>query len=419
MNARLQKANDLADRARIPFADGCWRVPSQSSNRKYTIIVDEQDAVCDCPHFELHGEPCKHIMAVRLYAERQASGSEQSTDCVHPSPKVPRPTYPQDWPNYNAAQVGEQWHFQDLLADLCRTVEEPRRTGRGRRPIPLCDQVYAATTKVYSLFSARRFMCPFEEARERGHVSRLMHFNTVLHALENTALTPILQRLIQQSSLPLRAVETTFAPDSSGFCTSRFVRWFDVKYGVTKEAAEWVKGHLMTGVRTNIVTAVEILDKYAPDSPQFPKLLKTTAETFPIHEVDADKAYTAVDNFEIVAAPGGTLYAPFTSKMTGAAGGVFERMFLHFLRFREDYLTHYHQRSNVESTFSAIKRKFGDSVRSKGDVAMKNEVLCKILCHNLTYCISAWYELGIEPLFTCNPACTKNQEPAQILRLPR
>jgi transposase len=31
----------------------------------------------------------------------------------------------------------------------------------------------------------------------------------------------------------------------------------------------------------------------------------------------------------------------------------------------DEFMQHYHKRSNVESAFSAIKRKFGDSVRSK------------------------------------------------------
>jgi hypothetical protein len=34
----------------------------------------------------------------------------------------------------------------------------------------------------------------------------------------------------------------------------------------------------------------------------------------------------------------------------------------------------YHKRSNVESTFSAVKRKFGDSVMSRSDAGMVNEV---------------------------------------------
>ena len=55
----------------------------------------------------------------------------------------------------------------------------------------------------------------------------------------------------------------------------------------------------------------------------------------------------------------------------------------HFYQFhRDDFLSHYHKRCNVESTFSMIKAKFRDHVRSKTDVAMVNEVLCKIICHN-------------------------------------
>jgi hypothetical protein len=72
----------------------------------------------------------------------------------------------------------------------------------------------------------------------------------------------------------------------------------------------------------------------------------------------------------------------------------------------------------VESTFSAIKRKFGDSVMSKTDVAMVNEVLCKLLCHNLTCLIQEQETLGIVPIFW------KDEEAAgadvlPVHRLPR
>jgi len=74
-------------------------------------------------------------------------------------------------------------------------------------------------------------------------------------------------------------------------------------------------------------------------------------------------------------------------------------MFHYFAFNRQEFLGHYHKRSNVESTFSMIKAKFRDHVRSKTDVAMTNEVLCKILCHNICCLIQAMYELGIEPTF--------------------
>jgi hypothetical protein len=62
-------------------------------------------------------------------------------------------------------------------------------------------------------------------------------------------------------------------------------------------------------------------------------------------------------------------------------------------------MAHYHKRSNVESTFSAIKRKFGADVVSKNPNAMVAEVLCKIICHNLTCLIQEQEALGIVPVF--------------------
>ncbi len=96
---------------------------------------------------------------------------------------------------------------------------------------------------------------------------------------------------------------------------------------------------------------------------------------------------------------GGTGYIAFKSNATGACGGLFEKMLGYFRFQREEFLGHYHKRSNVESTLSAVKRKFGDSVMSRTDSAMVNEVLCKFLCHNLTRLIQEQETLGIVPVF--------------------
>lgn len=62
-------------------------------------------------------------------------------------------------------------------------------------------------------------------------------------------------------------------------------------------------------------------------------------------------------------------------------------------------MQHYHKRSNVETTFSMIKAKFGERVRSKTERAQINEALLKVLCHNVCVVIQSIYELGIEPAF--------------------
>ena len=107
------------------------------------------------------------------------------------------------------------------------------------------------------------------------------------------------------------------------------------------------------------------------------------------------QAHLSLENTDAITNAGGTPYIAIKSKTTGMIGGSFEAMYHSFCLNRDAYLTHYHKRSNVESTMNMMKAKFGDSVRSKTDVAMTNEALCKVLCHNLCCLISAIYELGL------------------------
>lgn len=89
-------------------------------------------------------------------------------------------------------------------------------------------------------------------------------------------------------------------------------------------------------------------------------------------------------NLEIIADRGINSFIPFKSSNTKAKYPSARNKAFHFFNLhRDNFLQRYHARSNVESTFSAIKRKFGDSMKAKNDLAMRNEVLAKILCHNL------------------------------------
>jgi transposase len=404
MDAREQRGLVIAATANITKAQrGAYFVPSQSrSATKYRVEPDFPR--CDCPDFMEMGLTCKHLYAVRFVVEREknADGTATVTETLTVSHTVEKKkTYKQDWPKYNAAQSVEKDRLQELLFELCQGVTEPERTGRGRKPHTHRDSIFAMVFKVYATFSARRFSSDLREAHERGYLSRPIPGMKTTAFMEDAAFTPILEEMIRTSSLPLRAVETDFAIDSSGFGSSRFDRWFDEKWGVPRRKAVWVKCHIGCGVKTNIVTAVRILDKDSADSPQFVPLVKETANGgFTIGEVSGDKAYSSYENFEAVAGFGGTGFLAFKLGTTGAGGGTFQKMFHYFQYKQEEFLAHYHKRSNVESTFSMIKRKFGGEVRSKTDTAMKNEVLCKLVAHNLCVLIQEQHTLGIEPLFT-------------------
>jgi transposase len=242
-------------------------------------------------------------------------------------------------------------------------------------------------------------MGDLREAYRQGYISQPIHYNSISKYLEMPILTPILHGLIAESARPLSAVEVDFAVDSSGFSTSRFVRWYDHKYGKPMTKYDWVKVSLMCGVKTNVVSAALIDEKKGGDCPRFAPLFQATAAQFTVREASADAAYLSYENLELVARHGGTPFIAFKANTTAAEGGMFAKMY-HFYQFqRDEFLSHYHKRSNAESTFSMIKAKFGDSLRSKTDTAMVNEALVKILCHNLCCLIQSHYELGIVALF--------------------
>ena len=399
MDLRELKALEIAARFRITWNGEAWMVPSQTGPGRYTVTLTPKVS-CTCDDFGLRALPCKHVIAARLVWERDHGGKAPTIDTA----AVPKKkTYKQNWPAYNLAQTTEKNRLQVLLFDLCAGIVEPVQTGRGRPRTSLADVVFACAFKIYSTFSSRRFACDLDDAHAKGYISRHMHPNKVNTHLGNPALTPLLESLIARTSLPLKAVETNFAPDSSGFSTSRFVKWFDEKYGKEKSGREWVKAHIMTGVRTNVITAVEILGKDANDCPQFAPLVKATAENFTVKQVAADKAYLSHENLELIERLGGEAFIPYKSNSKDdEAGGVWSRMFHYFQFRREEFLSHYHQRSNVESTLSMVKAKFRDDVRNRTDSGMVNEVLCKFLCHNICCVIMAQCELGIEATFWDN-----------------
>ena len=419
MCEREQRGLAIAAVCKVVQKGGVWIVPSQSGNGKYTVCPDPQSPHCTCPDHETRGVKCKHIFAVEFAIQREHAedGTETLTRTMTVTETIQRkPTYPQKWKQYNAAQTNEKDEFQILLRSLCDMVKEPiGPAGRGRPRIPMSDAIFAACFKVYSTVSGRRFMCDLDDAKDQGFIQKTPHFNSIFNALESEELTPLLTKLIIAASLPLKEVESDFAVDSTGFTSCRFHKWFDHKYGKERQEHDWVKAHAVCGVKTNVVTAIEIHDRNTNDSPLLPSLLETTAENFTVSQLSADKQYASEVNFQAIAKHQAEAFIPFRSNTTGGIGGLFAKAFHYFSLCREEFLQHYHKRSNVESTFSMMKAKFGDSVRSKTDVAMKNEVLCKVLCHNICCLISAMYELDIHPVFEKMLACTNKAVAAQII----
>ena len=366
-------------------------VPSQNSNKKYFV---NEDFVCDCPDYQKRGHICKHGYAAKYYLqiERQTPQGTETT-------KV-RLTYPQAWKAYNEAQTNEIKEFDELLRDLVEGVDEPEQK-MGRPRLPLREQVFCSVQKVYSQLSSRRAYTLFKNAESKEQINHAPNYNAVNKFLIREDVTPLLESLVRITAQPLQSVETEFAIDSSGFRTTRFGEYCKEKHS-TKKQHKWLKAHICVGVKTNIITGVEVTEGNAGDSPQFKPLVNATHEAgFEMNEVSADKAYLSLDNMRTVDKLGGTPYIPFRSNSVATANKkrLWKKMFHYFQLNQDEFMEHYHKRSNVETTFHMIKSKFGETLKSKKYTAQKNELLCKIIAHNIVVLIHEIHELGIEADF--------------------
>lgn len=400
------KALQIAAKTQLKRKGNVWLVPSQAGHGEYQVRPDPQAPRCTCPDYEFRNARCKHIVAVEYVLMRETTSDGQTV--VTETVKVTRKTYTQDWKAYNTAQTREKSELQALLYELCKSLPEPvERRGKGRLPLSLSDVIFSSVTKIYSTISGRRFATDLREAKQRGYLAHLPHYNSVFKYLESEALTPYLYELITLSAAPLKSIESDFAVDSSGFSTGQFMRWFDVKYGTKEDRRQWLKLHLMVGVKTNIVTSVEVSDGYAHDYPFFKGLVDRTADAgFQMKEVSADKGYLGASNMLATLQRGAIPYIPFKSNSVphsegsyGPKSELWTRMYHFYALNRAEFLQHYHKRSNVETTFHMIKAKFGQRLRSRTLTAQINEALCKVLCHNLCVVIQSMHELNITPEF--------------------
>jgi transposase len=378
---------------KVPYG---WRVTSQTnSKRQYLVKLMKDRPECSCPDCQLRKKKCKHIYAVEFYVKEEIDKEGRVTKT-----KGVKVSYSQDWKAYDKSQTNEKLLFMRFLRDISDFAEQPEYKF-GRPTLPLSDMIFASAMKIYSTFSLRRFMSDVKIAKEMKLIDSVPCYASIGHFLQREDLTDILKKLISISSSPLREVETKFAIDSSGFSTSRFARYFDYKHGRERKYRTWLKAHVISGTKTNIIAGCEITEGEVNDSPSLPRLVEETAKTFRVGEVSGDKAYSSRSNLQAIEDVGAVPFIPFKKNVRGkrASVGIWKKMYHYFIYKHDEFLEHYHARSNVETVFHMIKTKFKDNLRSKSKTAQINELLLKILCHNICVVIQEVNELGLRGEF--------------------
>lgn len=305
-----------------------------------------------------------------------------------------------NWSLYNMAQTKEKMLFLRLLSDVVDFMDiQYDYKGNGRPHIAMDDMLKCCCIKVFCNFSARRTMAELQLAYALGYIRQIPHFNSISNYLNDPSLTPYLHKLYTILALPLVGIENNFAADATGFSTLTKKDWLTCRLDHS-EKKDFKKLHIITGVRTNIITSAKVTDGLRSDNPEFPGLVRHTSDNFRIREIYADAGYLSNDNcmsaFEAGALPYIMPKHNTRTIFNNRKSEAWKWMITLWKDNQETFLKHYHMRSNVESTFSMMKRKFLPYIRSKNTESQYNEILCKVVCHNASVLINSLFELDIK-----------------------
>ena len=302
--------------------------------------------------------------------------------------------WPRDEVLYNEIQESEFLNFFEFVRYLTNSV------CKGRRMKNMINSLLIVHK--FPNLSLRRARGLLLLLKKFGIIfSDIPCFKTLSNYRENNSLILILDKLIEESSKPLSAIEHDFATDATGIRTNLFSSWYSIRCKKEIRKRDHLTIHITTGVKSNIVTALNVETKSGRDNEIFREHVDKTIKNFDVYEFSGDGRYWCKENCWKVVEVGAKPYFKVWNNWAGKARGCmpWKKMNLEFISNPEEYLKHYHKRSNVESTNHSKKALHGDSVYSRLPSARINEEFFRWINHNIYVLNRAKFEWKIKPKF--------------------
>jgi transposase len=307
-----------------------------------------------------------------------------------------RKRWPRDEALYNRIQETEFRHFFDFVRFISMKVCK----GKMRNNL-VCLLIWHKFPNL-STRRARSLLLLFKGC---GLINvRIPCFKTLSNYRESNSLQIVIDKLIEESSKPLSVIEHDFATDATGIKTKLFSSWFSLRCKKRIRRRDHLTIHITTGVKSNIVTALNIETKQGKDNVIMRDHVDKTAENFKINEWSGDGMYWCKENCKKVSKYGGKPYFKCKTGETawnGKQDGYpsWKNMNKESEENPKEYDKHYHKRSNVESTNHSKKSLHGDKVYSKLDSARINEESLRWINHNQSVLNRARHQWDINPKF--------------------
>lgn len=405
-SATARKAQLYAHREGVMerFGEG-WKINDPNDK---TVYIDAQGGH-RCTEKGVQGR-CWHWYAARL--KEVGDDDEFYAEFRTETPPV-------DVSKQNEAYALEDEIVPQLARQLCATIPWDPPAGRGRPPVPLPDRCWQVLMQVESERGCRRGARRFKSrdyltgGKVRSDVNALSRF------LNKKETTLLLQELLLLSSMPAASVETGIGVDGTGMdaCRSSYYESESSKRG-QKLRKPRIHVTMASGHQTNLITAAGISfpredarseSKAAPgETTYFVPLIEQTmrAKFRALAKITGDAAYGNQYNYQVGDRHGVTCFLEPKKniKNVGRRDSAYSRGALMALgqpaRFRAERGPH----QNVEATNHSLKQVIGSEVRSKSQRAIKNEILCKLILHNLRLLVHRFVVEGQEVDFASEAA---------------
>ena len=316
---------------------------------------------------------------------------------------------PRDWSAYDVAQTREiadtleiTRHLVDLAEDRLASRQQRRARQRGRPPTPASDIAKVLLMQTYFGVPnrvAEGFLLLFGE---KLGVSREFSYKTIERGYDRTAVNRILDEVVALTNVPIQGLERVFAPDGTGFPTSRKENYADKRQrqsSETREAGAWpqlqagtpyrqpVYGTAMIGTRFKLYTGwIGSAEGHASEVGHFPALLARTKALHPgLTMIVGDGAYAGRPQCDLVVQAGAVpRFLPrrnLTLQAHRSRGWV--PMLMDMMRDPQKWFREYYQRESAETGFSMVKNRKG-ALRKRLGRRKETEAYLRIVQHNVT-----------------------------------
>ena len=305
-----------------------------------------------------------------------------------------RKRWPRNEALYNMIQENEFLNFFEFVRYLTNYVCK----GRKMKSIITCLLITHKFPN-FSLRRARGFLLLLKKFRIIS--LNVPCFKTLSNYREDNSLQIVLDKLIEESSKPLSVIEHDFATDATGIRTNLFSSWYSIRCQKEIKKRDHLTIHITTGVKSNVVTALNVEIKSGKDNKIFREHVDKTTGNFKVNEWSGDGRYWCKENCKKISGVGAKPYFKVWKNWSGKSRGCmpWKIMNLESKNNPEEYGKHYHKRSNVESTNHSKKVIHGNKVYSRLPSARINEETLRWINHNINVLNRAKYEWKINPKF--------------------